>query len=162
MGDRIPPPCARPAGSLRTPDGQLPLAFILGARRPIRECLPVPLLLFLAPLFVVFELWQLVLSERYVGIKQIERNGDPRTLGLHELTAFGWSMTILLYWTWMLGLLFLSFGRVHGLSLLLVSGIGYALRRNCGLKWVLVILTFEGALRVGLLLSLCVYVWRRY
>ncbi len=48
----------------------------------------MPVILFLAPLFVVFELWQLVISERYVGIKQIERNGDPRTLGLHEFTAF--------------------------------------------------------------------------
>ncbi|MBX3750622.1 MAG: hypothetical protein KF897_11095 [Opitutaceae bacterium] len=121
----------------------------------------MPLLLFLAPLFVVFELWQLVISERYVGIKQIERNGDPRALGLHEFTAFAWSMMIISYWIWMAALLFLRFGRVHGLCLLLVSVIGYVLRRNCGLKWVLVVLTFEGALRVGLLLSLCVYVWRR-
>lgn len=127
----------------------------------MRESCPVPILLLLAPLFLVFELWQLVISERYVGIKQIERNGDPRNLGLSEVTAFGWSLMILLYWSWMLGLLFLPFGRVHGLCLILISGLGYVLRRNCGLKWVLVVLTFEGALRVGLLLSLCVYAWRR-
>ena len=77
----------------------------------------MPVILFLAPLFVVFELWQLVISERYVGIKQIERNGDPRTLGLHEFTAFVWSMMIISYWAWMVALLFLRFGRVHGLCL---------------------------------------------
>lgn len=121
----------------------------------------MPIFVLFAPLFLLFELWQLVISERYVGIKQIERNGDPRTLGLSEVTAFFWSMAIFAYWIWMAGLLFLPVGRVHGLSLLIVSGIGYAVRRNCGIKWVLVILTFEGALRVGLLLSLSVYVWRR-
>lgn len=136
-------------------------AFFLGGAAPIREAARVPVILLLAPLFVIFELWQLVISERYVGIKQIERNGDPRALGLHEVTAFLWSMMIFAYWAWMLGLLFFRLGRVHGLCLLIVTLVGYGLRRNCGLKWVLVVLTFEGALRVGLLLSLCVYAWRR-
>ena len=36
----------------------------------------------LAPLFFTFELWQLVVSERYLGIKQIARGADPRALGL--------------------------------------------------------------------------------
>ncbi len=118
-------------------------------------------ILLCAPFFVLFELWQLVISERYLGIKQIERNGDPRTLGLRETTAFCWSLLLFAYWAWMLTLLFVQFGRVHGACLLLVSATGYALRRNSGLKWVLVTLTFEGAVRIGLLLSLCAYVWRR-
>ncbi|MCF7687642.1 MAG: hypothetical protein K9M98_06760 [Cephaloticoccus sp.] len=122
----------------------------------------MPILLFLAPLFLLFELWQLVICERYVGIKQIERNGDPRTLGPGELVAFGWSSALFLYWIWMLSLLIQSQGRVHGLCLLGVSAIGYGLRRSSGLKWLLVILTFEGAIRIGLLFSLCVYVWRRF
>jgi hypothetical protein len=117
--------------------------------------------LLLAPLFLVFEVWQLVLSERYLGIKQIARGADPRTLGLGEITAFFWSSAILLYWMWMAALLFFPFGRVHGLGLLVITGIGFSLRRGCTLKWVLVILTFEGAVRVGLLLSLCAFVWRR-
>jgi hypothetical protein len=58
-------------------------------------------------------------------------------------------------------LLIQPFGRGHGVLLLLLSAGGYGLRRNCNLKWVLVILTFEGALRIGLLLSLFVYAWRR-
>lgn len=118
-------------------------------------------LILLAPLFLVFEVWQLVLSERYLGIKQIARNGDPRALGLGEFTAFFWSLAIFCYWAWMLALLLAPFTRVHGLCFLAASIAGFSLRRNTGLKWVLVILTFEGAVRVGLLVSLLAMAWRR-
>jgi hypothetical protein len=118
-------------------------------------------LLVLAPFFLLFEIWQLVISERYLGIKQIARNGDPRTLGLGEVTAFFWSTGILFYWLWMVLLGFSSGGRIHGLCLFAVTMFGFLLRRGCGLKWVLVILTFEGAMRIGLLCSLCVMAWRR-
>jgi len=121
----------------------------------------VPTALLFAPLFLIFELWQLVISERYVGIKQIERNGDPRNLGPSEPIAFLWSAALFLSWAWMFVLLLNPQGRVHGLCLLAVSAIGYGLRRGCGLKWILVVLTFEGAVRIGLLFSLCVDVWRR-
>ncbi|MSU72370.1 MAG: hypothetical protein EXS43_08515 [Opitutus sp.] len=118
-------------------------------------------LLLAAPLFLIFELWQLVLSERYLGIKQIARGADPRALNLSEITAFFWSTAIVLYWFWMLALLILPYARMHGLGLLFVSAIGFSLRRGAGLKWILVFLTFEGALRIGVLISLCVMVWRR-
>jgi hypothetical protein len=118
-------------------------------------------LILFAPVFLGFEVWQLVLSERYLGIKQIARGADPRSLGLGELTAFVWSMALIAYWIWMLLLLVAPFGRVHGISLLAVSMLGFSLRRGSGLKWVLVILTFEGAIRVGLLFSLCAMAWRR-
>jgi len=121
----------------------------------------MPTALLLAPLFLLFELWQLVICERYVGIRQIERNGDPRSLGPNEGVAFGWTASLVFYWTWMLVLLLQSQGRVHGVCLLAVSLLGYGLRRSCGLKWLLVVLTFEGAVRIGLLFSLCVYIWRR-
>lgn len=120
----------------------------------------VALLLF-APLFLVFEVAQLVLGESYLGVKQIARNADPRTMGLRETTAFFWSVGILGYWAWMLALLATPLGRVHGLCLLGISATGFLLRRGCPLKWVLVILTFEGALRLGLLFSLTVVAWRR-
>lgn len=119
------------------------------------------LLLLFAPLFLVFEVWQLVLSERYLGIKQIARGADPRALGLSETTAFCWSTAIFGYWLWMMLLLALPLGRVHGLVLLIVSVGGFTARRGSPLKWVLIILTFEGAIRVGLLLSLCGLVWQR-
>jgi hypothetical protein len=117
-------------------------------------------LLLLTPLFLVFEVWQLVVSERYLGIKQIARGADPRTLGLGEVRAFVWSLTIFVYWFWLLLLLATKLGRLHGLGLLVVTVVGFSLRRGCSLKWVLVILTFEGAVRVGLLASLCGLIWR--
>ena len=118
-------------------------------------------LILLAPLFLVFEFWQLVLCERYLGIKQIARGADPRSLGLGEVTAFFWSGTILTYCLWMLVLLASPLSRAHGLGLLVVSTLGFSLRRGSRLKWVLVILTFEGALRISLLGALCWTVWRR-
>ena len=118
-------------------------------------------LLLLAPIFLVFEVVQLVLSERYLGIKQIARGADPRALGLGEVIAFFWSMTILGYWTWMLVLLALPLGRAFGLGLLFISLLGFSLRRGSSLKWMLVILTFEGAVRIGVLISLFGTVWTR-
>jgi hypothetical protein len=120
----------------------------------------VILLILLAPVFFIFELVQLVLGERYLGIKQIARGADPRALGLGELTAFFWSMAIAAYWCWMLLLLVPPFSRSHGLGLLAISSLGYSMRRGAPLKWILVILTFEAAIRIGLLISLCALAWR--
>ena len=119
-------------------------------------------LLTAAPFFVIFEIWQLVLSERYLGVKQIARGADPRTLGLHEVTAFFWSTLLIGYWLWMLILLFAPFGRMHGGGLLLVWMLGFSLRRGVRFKWVLVILTFEGAIRIAILTSLCATLWRKF
>lgn len=118
-------------------------------------------LLLLSPLFLLFEVAQLVLSERYLGIKQIARHADPRTLGLSEVMAFFWSSSILGYWLWMLLLLASPVGRVHGLGLLVTTAAGFSLRRGNPMKWTLVILTFEGAIRIGFLITLCVIVWHR-
>lgn len=121
----------------------------------------MPSLVFFAPLFLLFELWQLVISERYLGLKQIARRADPRELGLRELTAFFWSAGLVFYWLWMFMLLLQPFGRAQAACLVAVTLLGFSLRRNCGLKWVLVILTLEGGLRIGMLGSLCVLAWRR-
>ncbi len=118
-------------------------------------------LLVLTPLFLAFEAWQLVMGERYLGIKQIARNGDPRTLGMREITAFCWTAALVLYAVWMLTLLAIPYARMHALSLAVVSAIGFSFRRNTGIKRVLVILTIEGAIRVGLLVSLLVLAWHR-
>lgn len=118
-------------------------------------------LILFAPLFLIFEVVQLVLSERYLGIKQIARGADPRSLGLGEITAFLWTMAIVCYWLWMIGLLFTPLGRINGLGLMAVSAIGFSFRRGNPMKWTLVILTFEGAIRVGFLISLIAMVWRK-
>jgi len=52
-------------------------------------------------------------------------------------------------------ILALPFARPAALCIFGVSLVSYALRRNSPLKWALVILTFEGAIRVGMLVSLC-------
>lgn len=120
----------------------------------------MPSLAYLAPLFLIFEVWQLFIAERYLGIKQIARGADPRALGLGEVTAFVWSAAILSYYAWMVLLLFAPVGRVHGIGLFVISMGGYAVRRGSPLKWILVILTLEGAIRIGLLFALSAYLWR--
>lgn len=120
----------------------------------------MPALFALIPLFFAFELWQLVIAERYVGIKQIARGTDPRELGMSERTAAFWLLGLAAYWAWMVLMLIQPWGRLQVGLLIAVSIIGYAFRRGCGLNWVLVSLTFEGAVRIGMLLSLCGVLWR--
>lgn len=115
----------------------------------------------LAPAFLLFEVWQLVMGERYLGIKQIARGADPRSLGMSELTACAWTVTLVAYWLWMVLLLFSHAGRVHGIGLLAVALLGFLTRRGSPLKWVLVTMTIEGAIRVGLLISLTAMLWWR-
>ena len=117
-------------------------------------------LVILAPVFFLFELWQLVMSERYVGIKQIARGADPRAMGPSEFVSFLWAGSLVLYLIWMLALLAFPETRVFGISLIAVLGIGYGVRSRCKLTWVLVTMTLEGAIRVGLLLSLVGFAWR--
>ena len=118
------------------------------------------LLFVFAPAFLAFEIWQLVVAERYLGLKQIARGTDPRELGLGEITAAGWSLGLLAYWGWMALMLIQPWGRLQVLLLIGVSGLGFLVRRSCGLKWALVVLTFEGAVRIGMLLTLCLVGWR--
>jgi hypothetical protein len=114
-----------------------------------------------APLFFLFELWQLYVSERYLGIKQIRLNADPRELPMRTTVAAGWSMGLMLYGAWMLLLLLHAFGRTQGIVLLAVTIAGYSLRAASGLKWTLVVLTFESSIRIGMLVSLMAMTWRR-
>jgi hypothetical protein len=120
----------------------------------------VPVIAFAAPLFFIFEILQLIAAERLVGVKQIERGTDPRHEGPREPLAAGWTLMLVAYWLWMGMMLVPGFGRAHILVLIGVSLIGYTLRRNAGLKWLLVILTFEGAIRIGMLLALMGRMWR--
>jgi hypothetical protein len=49
--------------------------------------------------------------------------------------------------------------RIFAIILIAVTGVGYSVRRNCGLKWILVVLTIEGATRVGILSALSFAAW---
>ena len=120
----------------------------------------VPVIAFLAPLFMLFELGQLVMSERLLGVKQIKLGTDPRTAGPKESVAAGWTIALMFYWLWLGMMLVPGFGRVYIGVILATTLVGYALRRNAQLKWILVILTFEGAIRIGMLLALSGRIWR--
>ena len=115
----------------------------------------------LAPLFLVFEVWQLVVSERYLGVKQIRVDADPRALPMAGWMAAIWAGGLVTYFTWMFTLLPHPVGRAQGVVLIAMTALGYAIRSTCGLKWVLVVLTFEGAVRIGMLVSLFASTWRR-
>lgn len=121
----------------------------------------IPILLYLAPLCLAFEAWQLLIAERHIGIRQIEKGADPRDSGPGELLSFFWGSGIVLYWVWMILMLIPGFGRPQIVCMLVVSLAGYSLRRNSGLKWILVILTIEGAIRIGMIVSMLGSAWRR-
>ena len=114
----------------------------------------------IAPVFIAFEIWQLVICERYLGIKQIARGGDPRQMGPSEAVSFIWTACIMGYAAWVLILLTNPPARLHALCLIGATGLGYAIRRNSGLKRILIVLTFEGAIRINILFTLSVSVWR--
>ncbi len=133
---------------------------------------PIPLLLWLAPLFALFEVWQLVLAERHMGVKQFARATapHPRELGPGETAAFFCVMGIIFNWLYMLGLVASRFSRLVGIVMFGVSLLGLTARRQLGLPWWrrfgvrrgLVLLTFEGAIRLGLLGFLWREAWRRW
>ena len=50
--------------------------------------------------------------------------------GPDEPRARRWSLALLAYWLWMVGLLFLPVARLHALGLLLVTMLGFSLRRG--------------------------------
>lgn len=118
--------------------------------------------ILLTPLFFLFELWQLYVGERYLGIKQIRVNADPRELPMANWMAAVWSGGLIVYGLWMGSLLLHPLGRPQGAVLLVITFLGYLLRSTTSLKWTLVILTFEGAIRIGMLLSLLGLLWRQF
>lgn len=106
------------------------------------------------------EIWQLVQAEKLLG-RRTGPDAAATFSGPDEPRARRWSLALLAYWLWMVGLLFLPAARLHALGLLLVTMLGFSLRRGAERLWTLRLLTFEGAIRVGLLLSLGALAWRR-
>lgn len=119
-----------------------------------------PALLFFSPLLLILELVQLVAAERLLGIKAIQRGDDPRRSPLPTAVAAAWSIGILSNVVWMLAMLSTGFGSGRVAGMIATSVLGFALRRACSLRWTLVILTFEGAIRIGMHGSLLMLAWR--
>src|ERR1700710_2579766 len=97
----------------------------------------------LTPAWIGFEVLQLVLFERYLGIKHIQAGIDPRRKDPAESVAFTWIFFVLSYAVWMGAMLYVHVGTTQIISLICVTFIGYSFRRVCGLRWILVVLTFE-------------------
>lgn len=121
---------------------------------------PPSSLVFLAPLFILFEIVQLVAAEKLLGVKKIRAGIDPRQSAPGELVSAVWALTIGLQGIWTLSLLASAETRVPAACILLVWLVGFTLRGNCTLRWVLVILTIEGALRLGLMTAMFGSAWR--
>ena len=117
------------------------------------------LLINLAPVFMTFELVQVLVAERYIGLKQARAGTHPMTSAAplpKPLLAF-WLGGIGLTGLYMIALLFESRTGFQGLMMLGVTGLGFAIRRTIGLRWGLVVLTVERASVIGLMGSLLLY-----
>jgi len=107
----------------------------------------------LTPVFAAFEVAQLLVAQRYIGIDQIRSNVHP--LDVPKVPpgwlSAGWLAGLMADYACQASLLFVpEIGvKFAGVLLILVSVFGFAIRRVCGLRWGLVILTPECAARAG-------------
>jgi len=111
----------------------------------------------LAPVFVVFEVAQLVVAHRYIGPAQIQAKLHPLDAPVTPpfWLSVGWMTGLWADYAYQAMLFLMLFGFVRLLALLMIvlSVAGFMTRRHCGLKWGLVVMTFEGALRIGIMLG---------
>ena len=117
-------------------------------------------LALLAFLFLAFELTQVVVLERYIGIRTLRQDLDPRDLPVPSWAALTWIVLTKLYLIWMVLLAFEPSLLLPALVMIGVTLAGLIARRSYGLRGALVILTFETALRVGMLLVILRWVLR--
>ncbi|MEM9226548.1 MAG: hypothetical protein AAGA45_01135 [Verrucomicrobiota bacterium] len=113
-------------------------------------------LIYLAPLFIGFELVQLLAAERFIGIKQVRTGIHPleRSQRLPEWMSAIWLLGRLATWAFMIALLFDVQSAIQGFIMISVTLVAIVMRRSLGLKWALVIMTVEGAIRIGLMVNL--------
>jgi len=122
--------------------------------RGYKQLRPMNFIASFAPFFIVFEMAQLFVAHRYIGPDQIRARQHP--LDLAKLPPWwlsvGWMVCLWLSYFYQFVLLFEpGLIRVAALLLIFVSVAGFMLRRVCGLKWGMVVMTIEGAIRVGFL-----------
>jgi len=119
------------------------------------------LLIYLAPFFIGFELLQLLAAEKYIGVKQIRSGQHPLEMEqrLPEWGAALWVFGRVLSWLYMILLVFDPRAGVQGFLMLMITLLAAGLRRKMGLKWALVIMTVEGAVRMGMMVNLLMTVF---
>ncbi len=117
-------------------------------------------IVMLAPVFILFELVQLVLVERYIGIRQIRSGTHPLESERRppEWVSALWLAFRLALWVYLAALMFSPWGGLQGMIMLTVTVLAMGLRRMAGLRWALVIMTLEGAIRMGMMVNLVVSV----
>ncbi len=116
---------------------------------------------WIALIFMALEVAQLIIALRFIGIEQIRRNFHPLDAPAPRPFWFsaGWVATLLIDYAFQAALLIVpisldltehpEFIRFAAILMILISFMGFAVRRSCGIKWGLVVLTFEGAMRAG-------------
>ena len=118
-------------------------------------------LIYLAPVFIAFELIQLIVAERFIGIRQLREGRNPLDSAMagRNVLAGLWLAGIFLYWSYMVVLVWDPRAGLQGMMMILTTIAGLMLRRALGLRFALVILTIEGAIRIGLLANLLLAVF---
>jgi len=116
---------------------------------------------WIALVFTVLEVAQLIVAQRFIGVEQIRRNLHPLDAAKPRPLWFsaGWVAGLLTDYAFQAALLIVpippaatehpDFIRFAAVLMLIISFGGFALRRSSGVKWGLVVLTIEGALRAG-------------
>ncbi|MGE9296087.1 MAG: hypothetical protein ACQKBV_07370 [Puniceicoccales bacterium] len=118
-------------------------------------------LILIAPLFMVFDIAQLLVAERYIGIKQIRTGLHPLEMDKRppDWVVGIWVIGLAALWLYMIALVFDPRAGLHGGIMLAVSLASFALRRVMGLKAALVLMTIETAIRLGMLANLMMVVF---
>ena len=120
----------------------------------------IPWPLYFAPVVLIAELTQLVVAERHIGVTAIRAERDPRREPAPS-AAVGW----LWFAVAALGisypgfLVFFGETRLQALTMMLFTVGGFEARRRGGLRWALVALTIEGAVRIGLICQMLGLWW---
>jgi len=111
------------------------------------------ILAWLAPVFIFLEVAQLLVADRFLGVEQIRAGVHPLEKSPQGSTILSvmWLVGIVSGYIYQLSLLFNRPTNLPGLLLIAVTIAGFGFRRACGLKWALMVMTFEGALRLGFL-----------
>jgi hypothetical protein len=115
--------------------------------------MPFSLMVGLAPVVIGFEIAQLFVAHRYIGPAQIRRNLHPLDAPVTPpfWLSVGWMCGVWGDYIYQ-GTLVLEhniYVRLAALLMLAISLVGFVVRRACGLKWGLVVMTLEAALRIG-------------
>lgn len=110
-----------------------------------------------APLVLLAEIAHLVIAERHIGVRAIRSGRDPReTAQPGPLLGWLWFASEALGLAYPGLLVFFGETRLQALLMILFTVIGFEWRRRGGLRWALVALTVEGAVRIGLVCQMLV------